>query len=265
MDASGPEDEGGISPAGDPGDRDHPRRDEDGRGEPGRPLSGLPPGWAAVVIPDDARELDAEAAEVRAEFTRERRRRRVRRALRLDELARYGLSAPLMGLVLLVLASFASLLVVVLPAGAPLTPPAALARPLVLPGREGGLLPDVQLTDARGQPFPARDLRPGVVLVVGDTCDCASLIAEYTHATAEARVRLLVVGAERRPILSTEEARGRVVAVTDPARRLAAELLLRPGGAEPAAVLVRPDGVVHRIALNARNVVTLRTDLAALT
>lgn len=264
MDPSVPEDEGGVSPAGGAGDRDRAgRRDGDRPGDHGPPLPGLPPDWAALVIPDDASELDAEAAEVRAELARERRRRRMRRALRFDRLARYGLSAPLVGLVLLVVASFASLLVVVLPSGSPLIRPAPLGRPLVLPGREGGLLPELRLTDARGQPFPVRDLRPGAILLVGDACDCAPLIAEYTHATVEARVRLLVVGEERRPALPSDDVRGRVMAVTDPGRRLAAGLLAaRDTG--PLAVLVRSDGVIHRIVANARNVVTLRTELAAL-
>ena len=262
MDPSGPEDEGGVSPAGGAGDLGQPGR---GKGDRPKPLSGLPPDWAAVVIPDDASELDAEAAEVRAELARERRRRRVQRTLRLDRLVRYGLSAPLAGLVLLVVASFASLLVVVLPAGSPLTRPAPLARPLVLPGREGGLLPDVRVDDATGEPFPVRDLRPGAVLLVGDTCDCASLITEYTHATAEAKVRLLVVGAWRRPVLPDGQVRGRVMAVTDPERRLGTALQPTAADGGPEAVLVRPDGVIHRIVVNARNVVTLRTELTALT
>jgi hypothetical protein len=230
---------------------------------PGPPLPALPPDWAALVIPDDASALDAEAAEIRAELARERRRHRVRRMLRMDPLARYGLSAPLLGLVLLVVASFASLLVIVLPGGSPLIRPAPLARPLVLPGREGGLLPDVRVTDERGQPFPSRDLRPGAVLVVGDACDCASLVTEYLHATAEAKVRLLVLGDERRPSLPADVVRGRVMAATDPGRALASGLLtLRD--TEPGAVLVRPDGIIYRILPNARNVVSLRTELAAL-
>jgi hypothetical protein len=261
VDRSGPDDEGGVSPAGGPGDRDQSgRRDRDRAGEP---VPGPPPDWSALVIPDDASELEAMAIEVRAELARERRRRRWQRAFRFDRLGGYGLSAPLVGLVLLVVASFASLLVVVLPGGAPLIQAAPLGRPLVLPGREGGLLPDVRLTDSRGRPFPARDLRPGVVLLVGDACDCGSLITEYTHATAEARVRLLVVGDARRPLLPSNEVRGRVMAVTDPGQRLASALLPLPE-AEPVAVLLRPDGVIYRIVLNARNVVTLRTELAAL-
>jgi hypothetical protein len=258
-----PDDESGVSPAGGAGDDDG-RRDGDRSGEHGRPLPGLPPDWAALVIPDDASALDAEAAVVRAELARERRRHRWRHAFRMDQLASYGLSAPLIGLVLLVVVSFASLLVVVLPGGSPVARPAPLGRPLVLPGREGGLLPDVRVTDAKGQPFPARDLRPGAILLVGDSCDCASLITEYTHATAEARVRLLIVGEQRTPFLPSDDVRGRVMVVTDPERRLALGLLVaRDTG--PAAVLVRPDGVIHRIAMNARNVVTLRTELAALT
>lgn len=247
MDASGPEDEGGVPPA------------EDRHG----PFSDLPPEWASLVVPDDASALDAEAAQVRAELARERRRGQWHLTVLSGRWTRYGLSAPLIGLVLLVLASFASLLVVVLPGGSPLAPPAPLAQPPVAPGRAGGLLPDVSLRDARGQPLPLRDVRPGVVLVVADRCDCAALIEEYTAATAEARVRLLVVGETVLPDLPTQLVRGRVVAVTDPGRLLAAGLDPAPSG-QPAAVLVESDGTINRVVGNARDIVSLRQELSDL-
>jgi hypothetical protein len=248
MDAPGADDEGGIPPA-DGGDNG--------------PFSDLPAEWAALVIPDDASALDAEAAQVRAELARERRRRRWGRWVSGGLWHRYGLSPPLVGLVLLVAASFASLLVVVLPSGSPLARSAPLARSSAPPGRAGGLLPDVVLTDPRGESLPVRDVRPGVVLLTGDHCDCESLIAEYTHATAEARVRLLVVGDLRAPTLPAELVRGRVVAATDPGHRLA-QVLDPPRGTDPEAVLVRSDGVIFRMVPDARNVVSLRGELGAL-
>jgi hypothetical protein len=136
-----------------------------------------------------------------------------------------------------------------------------LAVTTVLSGRDGGLLPDVQLTDALGSPFPLRDLRPGVVLLVGDHCDCESLVTEYVNATAEAHVRLLVVGDRLAAGLPAHQGSGRVMAASDPTARLSAAL---PHGGVPAAVLVRADGVIDRFTPDARNVVSLRTELGAL-
>ena len=270
MDTSGPDEEGGVPPAGGPAEPGGPGEHTAGRTPKPRglpdeshPFADLPPEWAALVIPDDCSALAVEAAQVRALLARERRRRRWHWLARLGHWQQYGPSAPLLGLVLLVAASFASLLVVVLPSGSTLAPPAPLARPVVAPGRDGGLLPDVSLTDPRDEPFRVRDLRPGVVLLVGDTCDCASLISEYSHATAEARVRLVVVGDQKVPLLPSDLARGRVVAATDPAGRLGAALD-PPRGPDPVAVLVQSDGVIYRVSVNARNVVSLRTQLAAL-
>jgi hypothetical protein len=245
VDASGPEDEGAVPPA------------DDSEG----PLSGLPADWGALVVPDDASALAAEAAAVRADLARARWRRRFARLAshRPPPVGR----TPVVGILLLATVSLAALLVVVLPAGSPLTRPAPLARTLVAPGRDGGLLPEIQLVDALGSPFPMRDLRPGVVLLVGDRCDCGYLVTEYLRATAAARVRLLVVGDDVAPALPSAQVRGRVMAASDPTRRLAASLV-PPRGSDPAAVLVGADGVIHRISLNARDVMTLRSDLTTL-
>jgi hypothetical protein len=246
VDVSGPGDDGGTPPAGDAGG----------------PFSDLPGEWAMLVVPDDASALAAEAAAVRAQLVRERWRRRCARLT--PAWLRSRTRAPLLGVALLLVASFGGLFVVLVPAGAPLTRAAPLARSVVLPGRDGGLLPDVQLTDALGSPFPMRDLRPGVVLLVGDGCDCAPLVTDYIHATALAKVRLLVVGDEVAPSLPSAGVRGRVMAATDPTRRLAIAFS-PPRALAPAAVLVRADGVIARISLDARDVVTLRSELAALT
>jgi hypothetical protein len=231
--------------------------------EPDSPFADLPAEWASLVIPDDPSSLAAEATAVRLELAHERRRHRRQRLL-AAALPRYGTSTPLVGFLALVLTAFACLLVAVLPSGAPLQRAQPLAAPAVPPGRGGGLLPDVQLADRLGSTFPVRDVRPGVVLIVGDNCDCEGLIAEYTNATAEARVRLVVVGQDRAPLLPETGVRGRAVSATDPAGRLRSGLTqtLDPG---PRAVLVRADGVIFRDVLDGRNVVTLRQDLAALT
>ncbi|HEY0486728.1 MAG TPA: hypothetical protein VGD72_10815 [Mycobacteriales bacterium] len=242
VDASGPEDEGGVPPAG-------------------GPLSDLPGEWGRLVIPDDVSALAAEIAAVRAQLGRERRRQWAARLV--PRWLWSGVRTPLVGVLLLVAASFTSLFVVVLPAGAPLARAVPLARSTSLAGHDGGLLPDVQLLDALGSPFPMRDVRPGVVLLVGDGCACGDLVTEYVRATAEARMRLLVVGDEVAPALPSEALRGRVMAASDPTRRLASALV-PPRGGGPAAVFVRADGVIYRISPDARDVVPLRSELAAL-
>lgn len=259
MDGPNPEDEGAVPPADDSQDDRGPGR-EDGRG----PFSDLPPEWATLVIPDDVSALATEVSAVHAELARERRRRRRQRVLHaVLPPQRDTATAPMLGFLVLVLAAVACLVIAVLPAGAPLLRPVPLAVTTAVPGHNGGLLPEVQLLDERGAPFPARDVRPGVVLLVGDVCDCAGLIAEYTHATAQARVRLLVVGDARLPQLPTEGVRGRVIAATDPAGRLLYSLDPPPTGG-PRAVLVSAAGVIWRDVVNARDVVRLRSQLASL-
>jgi hypothetical protein len=255
VDTSNPDDEGAVPPRdGSPDDG------EPGGMEPG-PFSDLPPEWADLRIPDDASALAAEATAIRLELARERRLHRWQWLL---PVAPPRSAAPLWGLLALALASIVCLVAAILPGGAPLRRPAPLATSAVPPGRHGGLLPDMQLWDGHGTPFPARDLRPGVVLLVGDDCDCEAVVAEYTAATAQARVRLLVVGDTRSPLLPDAGVRGRVVSATDPAHRL--RYSLAPSDSTgPRAVLVRADGVIVRDVIDGRNVVTLRADLAALT
>jgi hypothetical protein len=266
VDGSNPEDEGAVPPADDSGySQDSSGPGSGGPGSGAGPLSDLPPEWAALVIPDDVSSLAAEIATVRAELTRERRSRRLRRLLHgaLPPPQQHTATVPMLGFLVLVLTAVTCLVIAVLPAGAPLRRPVPLAATTVPAGHDGGLLPDVQLVDERGTLFPARDVRPGVVLLVGDTCDCAGLIAEYASATAEARVRLLVVGDTRLPRLPAEGVRGRVIAATDPAGRV--RYSLDPPSQEgPRAVLVGAAGVISWDIANARDVVRLRSRLASL-
>lgn len=244
MDSQRPDDESG--PAGHDGE-----------------LPELPPEWAQLVVPDDARSLAAEAEQVRAELRAERRQRRWERVTRGRKWERYGMSGPLVILVLVVVSSIAALLIAVLPV-APHAPQAApLARPALSPGLPGGLLPDVQLHRVDGSAVAIRGIRPAVVLLVADACDCQSLIDAYIDATAAPRLELLVVGEHHRPAVP-ELAMSRIIGLTDPAAALARALPVRSHPGQPTSVLVRRTGVIARIVIDATDADALRDDIIAL-
>jgi hypothetical protein len=89
-------------------------------GGPSDGLSGMPPEWGPVVVPDDASALDAEAAAVRKEFRRESRRYRWRRRLRLSAPRNRdtpSLGVPLAIMAIAVVATLISLFAVAWPGG----------------------------------------------------------------------------------------------------------------------------------------------------
>src|SRR5215470_11135801 len=75
-------------------------RPHDGGGVPG-----LPPEWGAIVIPDDAAELDHEAASLRREWRRAARRDKWRKWLRLPPKAKPATvdGSPTLGIPLLIM------------------------------------------------------------------------------------------------------------------------------------------------------------------
>ncbi|WP_163513685.1 hypothetical protein [Fodinicola acaciae] len=254
MDSQRPDDESGPT-AGD--NRPDPHA-------PDGELPELPPEWSDLVVPDDASALAAEAEQVRAELRAERRRRRWEKVLRGRRWERYGMSGPLVILVLVVVSSIAALLIAVLPTTAPRVPQAApLARPATSPGLPGGLLPDVQLHRVDGSAVALRGIRPAVVLLVADACDCQSVIEAYIDATAAPRLELLVVGEHRRPAVP-ELAMSRIVGLTDPAAALTRALPVHSHPGQPTSVLVRDTGVIARIVIDATDASALHDDITAL-
>jgi hypothetical protein len=124
--------------------------------------------------------------------------------------------------------------------------PKPLASPVIGAGRVGGLLPDVLLT-GRAQPDHARDLRPGVVMLVGPSCDCLTSVRQVVAATAREGLVLYLVeaGASLDQVLSlATRAGGRVGPYADPGGALARAYGLRTAA---ALVLVRDDGVVTQV------------------
>jgi len=245
-----------------PDDEGAPAGHRDGDPTPLPALPPLPPLPPGLVVPDDPRDLEADAEALRAERSTPSSPPAWQRVLMTRRWRRSGLSGPVVVLALFVVAAFASLVVAVLPSVPRPVPAAPLASPLTPPGRAGGLLPDLQLPGVGGDQ-PLRSIRPGVVLLVPDGCECRQVVADLVVATRDARLQVLVVGRTTHPVLPETAPRTRVGATMDDGR-LSAALSPAPGDA-PTAVLVRPDGVIARVAVNLRDVqADIGPDLAVL-
>jgi hypothetical protein len=214
-----------------------------GDGDP----AGVPPPWSDFVVPDDPRELAAEAAAVRAELAKEARQRR-RRAL-----LRPGLSVPFVALLLLLVAALSSLIIVMTPATRRPPEAAPQATPTGEPGTVGALLPDLILNDGAGRPVGLRQTRPAAVLLMPDGCGCEQAAAELVLASRSSLVTVELIGGEHSPGLPNGSADARVLTLADPQKGLAAALSGPgpvPPETTPTAVLVRSDGVIAEIVRN---------------
>lgn len=124
--------------------------------------------------------------------------------------------------------------------------PQPLASVPVAAGTVGGLLPDVTLR-GRVRTSPARELRPGVLMLVPPSCGCVTALRQVVAAAARERLVTYVVEAgeslSQTEILAAQ-AGGDVGPYADPSGTLARTYRLR----SPAAlVLVRADGVVTQV------------------
>src|SRR5918993_275950 len=166
---------GGDGPRG--GERGDERGEGSGDDGPGEGLPGsgagqpagerdhlpeLPPEWAHFVVPDDPRELAAEAERIRAELRAERGEGLTPAGRRRERLR---LSGPVITFTLVLVAAFASLMVVVLPSTQLAPRRAPLASPTVNAGEVRGLVPSGLLQDRRGRPVAPRAIRPAVLLL----------------------------------------------------------------------------------------------------
>jgi hypothetical protein len=146
--------------------------DEGSGARPGD-LPDFPPEWGSIVIPDDASELDQEAAALRKELRRQHRRDRLRTAFGIHQ---SGPDAPSLGVPVVIMAvavitTLLSLFVVTwdrrptVPVSTGSEPPPAATTALV----------DVTLPDAGGDPVRLGGILPAVLLLT-DNCDCTALI-----------------------------------------------------------------------------------------
>jgi hypothetical protein len=174
------------TPRGGNGDEQPP-----GGGGPFDGVSGLPPEWGPVIIPDDLSALSDESAAIRKQFRRDARRYRWRRRLRLTvprNRESASLAVPLAIMAIAVVATLISLFAVAWPGGYPDGSPNAgsvttNARPLSLP--------DLRLRDTNGVEVAIRELSPAVIVLV-DGCDCEKVITNLA-GSVDPRVSVLVV------------------------------------------------------------------------
>lgn len=170
-----------------PGDRGHAAGHHGPVSSGPPPLPDEPPDdpLASVRVPDDPRDLAFEAEALRRERAAQRRRQWWARRLRTRRWERFGLSGALVAAVLTVVALVGSLMVLLGP-----RPQGRLVQqPLadVSTGREGGLLPDVPLAVGAGE-VSARVLRPGVLALLPDGCDCAVEAEQVIGQAASVRL-----------------------------------------------------------------------------
>lgn len=211
----------------------------------------------AMLVPDDARSLDADRTAYLRELTG--RRRSFARGLDTPGAPGQSLRLPpgagwlLPLLALMVVVATAALMLTVLPGSGTAPEQAPLASPSAAAGEPGGLLPADPLL-INGLPVATEAIRPAVlVLVPADCPDCTDAIGDIYRQASEFRLTTVLVG-------STEQRRQLAQADRD-AAGLAAVVALDPRGrlaesyrASGLTVLpVHADGVVA----------TVLTDVAA--
>jgi hypothetical protein len=224
----------------------------------------LPPEWGAIVIPDDASELDHEAAALRREWRRTARHDRWRERLRLPARTNQPggdgattLGIPLLIMTVAIIATLTSLFALAWP-GRPVQHTAS-AGPA--PAGNGATVPDLTLLDAASTPIRLRESLPAVILLV-DGCDCAGLVSA-TSTAAPTAVTVLVVGRKAPPLPSPATGR-KLRSLADPNGTLRARFASAPKVDGVVAVLVRGTGEIVRTTQAVKKVDDFRADLALL-
>ncbi len=242
-------------------------RDDDGRKPPDpEGLPGLPEEWGHIVIPDDAAELDREAARVR----RELRREALLRHYRIGGGRHHQLTLPLIVLALAILVTTTSLFAAMWPqhrvAAAKPSNPAVSPTPVTV--RTNALMPDITLLMGTGQALKLRELKPSVVLLMRG-CACTGLVADTVTALSGTDVSVLVVGSGKQlPALPSLTADQPIYAATDPSDALA-DAVTRTAASPPptsaaSAVLVDKHGSVRQIVLSTQRASDFATALPGL-
>jgi hypothetical protein len=227
-------------------------------------VPGLPPEWGAIVIPDDASELDHEAAALRREWRRTARRDRWRKRLRLPPRVKNlsGDSAPTLGIPLLIMtvaiiATLTSLFALAWPSR-PAQHTASAGAP---PPSGSSTLPDVTLSDAANKPIHLQANLPALILIV-DGCDCTALISTASNA-APGSVTVLAVGRTAPPLPSAVSGH-KIKAVADPNATLRSRYASSTAVDGVVAVLVSDSGKITRTVQPVRRVDDFKADLVSI-
>ncbi len=244
-----------------PGD-DEGRRPADRAGMPDTPLD-----WENIVIPDDASELEAEAAAVRRELRRESRQHRLSTWFGGRDVV-----IPVSIVALAVIVTLTSLFAVMWPYQPPgrVGTDASAAPDGSAPAatvRTGSPLPDLVLVDGAGTQVRLRDTQPAVLLVTA--CTCTELVVATAAAAAARHVPVIEVAAGDAPAIPTAVPVGQVGALGDPTGALTGAVSQAPGAstADPhtaTVILVDSAGLVTRLVYGAASVESFRADLAKL-
>ena len=213
-----------------------------------------------VVIPDDARELDADVIAYHREERRRRRRARVRRLLR--PFGGYGVAVPIIAGALLVALMSGALMTVFGPRPAPRPTAGRLApSPSAQPGRINGVLPAGTVDEVGGKrrTVALRELRPGVIGIVPPSCGCEQVVAELATRTREYELNFWLAADRRSNPAPADEtlkelqalagaAHGGTPRVVDDVQGVLAKTYGPPPGSPGlTAVFVQPDGVVTHV------------------
>ncbi len=239
---------------------------EDGNGSHRADLPEFPPEWGTVIIPNDASELDDEAAEVRRELYRDSPRARLRSALSISalgtraqptkaqpntDLEPTSLGVPVVIMAVAILTTLISLFVVTW--GRPASPPlpdtghtnTANETPGVSNSEADLGMASMVLPDATGTAVRLGTILPAVLLVA-DQCDCATLVRGVA-AAVPAGVTVVAVG-RTAPDIAAPGTTGpppNVRSLADPTGLLRARYASAIGAESGVAAAVLVDGAGH--------------------
>ncbi|WP_157963593.1 hypothetical protein [Actinocorallia populi] len=205
-----------------------------------------------VVVPDDARELDADVAAWRREEKEKRRRERLRRLLR--PLTRHGLALPVLALTV-VLALVSGVLITFFgPRPLPQSPAAPLASPTAAVGSVGGSLPDVRVV-VNATSRPAETLRPALLVILPPECGCERQLHALARQAVGQSLRFYLLADLRKGDRSVQEAHRDLRPVVNRITEAVTGVVDDPQNALAAAyraqgltvVTVRADGLVSQV------------------
>jgi hypothetical protein len=222
------------------------------------------PAGAAIVVPDDARELARDIAAWRREERWKRRRRFFERALGGRTSTR-ALSAPIIITLMIAAALLGATLI--FPGRTPDHPPTApvplvLAAPTAAVGTVGGLVPDDALVGQTGT-TTARALRPALLVVAQNECACTAALTHLADEAADNGLTIYLIGSKAQQSALNALAGSSSVAVRVMVDQDSAITSMFAKGAL-SVVAVHADGVIEQIIDDFTRTTSLETVLPEL-